>query len=552
VSIRATRFRVAQRRVPLSIISPPSLLRKLEFLPRLYLPLVLLLCAAYAWRPLDGGDDVWAHAAVGRWSWHHASVPHHTLFLWGAPPVPWVAHSWLSQLVFYGLLTLGGDRYGPHVVLAFTVLVVALVFTSLWRLWTRHAAATVFTPLVFSMAILGSALRFRPRPELFTALFLVILLTWIIAWSGDGNDEKRSGKEKRSLYRSRGFHSVAPAGALPFLFVLWANFHGAMTVGLALLGTTAICDFLQDHGDRRSRALILVTAICIAATLINPFGMDYWAEVARSVRSETFTYIDEWKPFWKPPALAWHYALYEAALVLIAALAWLCNPRRRWAQGAWLLLMSAAFLSSRRHLWLLAIVAVSVMAANARSFDMGQLWHEWRRRTRQAESSSAPAGLRRVAQAGAIACLLAWIITAPGNLLAGRAVSRTLPEGMARTIVEKHVPAPLFNDYEYSSYLQWRLNGAVEGTGQVPDRGIYPLFIDLLNAYPDQLMEDYFDILKATARGHKLLTKLNIRAVALGPHHRQDGIAKYVDGNAHWKRVYDEEDGSIWVRLPSS
>ena len=98
---------------------------------RLYLPLLLLLCAAYAWHPLMGFDDFWAHAGVGRWIWQQGRIPQETLFLWSAK-IPWIAHSWLTQLTFYGLMAAGGTHYGPYLVVTFTVLMAMLPVSRAW------------------------------------------------------------------------------------------------------------------------------------------------------------------------------------------------------------------------------------------------------------------------------------------------------------------------------------------------------------------------------------------------------------------------------------
>ena len=45
----------------------PFLKRCAPALPPLYLPLLIVLTFAQTWRTLGGGDDFWAHAAVGRW-----------------------------------------------------------------------------------------------------------------------------------------------------------------------------------------------------------------------------------------------------------------------------------------------------------------------------------------------------------------------------------------------------------------------------------------------------------------------------------------------------
>jgi hypothetical protein len=116
-----------------------------------------------------------------------------------------------------------------------------------------------------------------------------------------------------------------------------------------------------------------------------------------------------------------------------------------------------------------------------------------------------------------------------------RATEAALPVEPAGLL--KGARGPLFNDYEYSSYLQWALNGQP------------PLFIDLLNAYPDSLMHDYEEIRDGTPRGVELLDRYRIQTVYLRPHgeaSRLAGLSLFLDAN--WKRIYWWQDGAIWVR----
>jgi hypothetical protein len=514
------------------------LLRRSDFLPRLYLPLLLLLCAAYAWRPIGGYYDFWAHAAVGRWSWSHASVPNQSLFLWSASS-PWVAHSWLSELFLYGLIKLGGN-YGPYVVVAFTMSMALLVFALLWRLWAQRAKVNVLMPLLFALAIWCSAPRFQPRQEMFTALFLAILLAYLISWSENRFERQSHGHSTVNL-------SPTIFGIVP-LFAFWVNMHALVAIGLAMLIVTIACDCLQDRFDKRVRILALIGLLCAAMTLINPWGAKYWESALQLRPGGMASFIEEWQSPLKPPVLL-PYVLGEAVLVIIAALAWVYNPQRRWAHLVWLLMMSAACLNQRRHLWLLAIVALAVTAANARSLDTQQLWNAWRRRTRQPQMPDIPAGLRYVAQSGIMVCLGVWVAAALSRgVLPLCAVERQVPAGAAHYILQNNVPGHMFNDYENSSYLQWRLNGENPRTGHVSTGGRYPLFIDLLNGYPDQVMADYFDILKVNERGRRLLTVRKVGYVVLGAHHRDSRLAQYLNRSTGWVRVYNESDASIWVR----
>lgn len=509
------------------------------WLPRLYLPLVLLLCVAYAWRPLGGGDDIWAHAAVGRWTWDNMEVPRQTLFLWGTPPVPWIAQQWLSQVTFYFLLQSGG----PLLAVLLTVGMVTLTFLLLWRLWLRHAPVNVFTPLLFAIAIYAGSLRFRPRPELFTALFLVITIAYLAAWSQKRIEAWQDAPHSPQFLDGATF-------VLLFMFALWANLHGAVAIGVLVVLLTAFCDAWQDRFDARSRSLLCIAAMCVLATFLNPNGMGLWNEILRPTGSETFKNIDEWKPPLEARVL-WSYAFCELVLLMAALAAWSLNPQRRWSHVAWLLVMCVMFLRYRRHLWLFALVSLAVLAINARYFNTERLWNWWRKTTKQSRIAM-PQPFRIIARSGAVLCLVLWIALAtPSNVLPLRATTKTLPEGAARFVEAKKLRGRLFNDYENSSYLQWRLNGPLQSgpsQGRVLARGRRPLYIDLLNAYPDTLLNDYLTIMNSAKAGPNLFNKLNVGYVVLGSEKRKKKLANYLNRSAQWSRVYDADDGLVWVR----
>src|SRR5689334_11267691 len=121
-------------------------------LPALYLSLLLTLCALLVWRPLYPYLDFWGHAAVGRWSWEHGEVPRQALFLWTWSG-PWVAHSWLTQLTFYGLTRVAGEGTLPYVVLGFTCVMVAIPFVLIWDLWGRRGRIGCWVVLPFALAL---------------------------------------------------------------------------------------------------------------------------------------------------------------------------------------------------------------------------------------------------------------------------------------------------------------------------------------------------------------------------------------------------------------
>ncbi len=665
-------------KTPLGIL----LLLSHNSLRRFYLPILLGLCVGYALRPIGPGYDFWAHAAVGRWIWNHKSVPTHSLFLWSAEGFPWIAHSWLSQLFFYGLIESGGGwtprgntsvGTGPIAVVVFTTVVACVVWTLLWRLWNRRSWSFVVrgarvpivfvSPLFFATAIWVAAPRYQPRQEMLTALFLTVLLSYLIerhapfqpkaraaqtenastetadetvvaqssepeistdavrfaenanaqnanaqnalsnqiatnaalvenaphaAQIEEQNGEAQNGLANQSSTRLQRqvFPQVSPQEVLPDLphpsseralrfgvregllvamFALWVNLHALAALALALLFATALCDAVQDRFDRRSRVLLGLAFACALATLINPFGA-HWIEAAAQLKPGNMAnYIEEWWPPWRAENLR-VYVKAEVFLATMALLAWAWNPRRRASHALWVVVMMTLFLKQRRHLWLAALVFLAVMAANSGFFDSQRWWRAWKRLLREPESQPIPLPMRRIAQGGILFCLGIGAWQSFSREWPRSLVSRRVPEGVAFALESgqrnRTLPAGnLFNDYATSSYLQWRLNRA-DASGNVPSRGLNPLYIDLLNAYPDGedgLLKEYFGFLEnkrdAKSRdqtpGLQLLDKRAVNMVYLPDeaNFNKQWLALYLKNDRKtWRQIYKGRDGTLWAR----
>jgi hypothetical protein len=216
-------------------------------------------------------------------------------------------------------------------------------------------------------------------------------------------------------------------------------------------GATVLCDLVQDKIQTgiislRAKRHLLLAVLGFSAIWINPYG-SVLARLA-AVSGAAFSRIDEWKPFWREPLLDPTLITGEAVLVLLAFFMWLGNLQRRWAHAVWLLLMSALFLSARRHLWLLRLHA---------------LW-SWRL-TAYAQYSIACAteSLARLARRGTHPgdrSTRLWIASAaPPTKSVHRVVAPDLPLASSRFLQSRYAKARVFNDYENSSYLQWRFAG---------------------------------------------------------------------------------------------
>jgi hypothetical protein len=481
-------------------------------LARVYRTAVAALLCAYGvllcWRPLQPSDDVWAHAAVGSWIWDHAALPPDTLFLWPSS-IPWVYHSWLSALTFYGLASLPFDQTA---ILAFTCLVgLAPLVLVLWT-WQGRDSTWVAVPGVWMLN--GLVYRIQPRPDLFTSLALTALLLLLSRFPG----------------RARWTWLV---GFLA-LFAVWANFHGAVIIGLLLLGITIVCDAVQDRDWRRTRAQGLLLLAALVGTHLNPYGFGYWRSLA-PLNSYTFSVILEWRPVWEEPPLPWDALVGAAVAGALAGAAWALSPKRRLAQLAWLLIAAALFVTARRNVSVFILVSAVVAALNAQALESQLLWGLLPRRGSGGEPRPVP--LRRLLRLGILCYLVAeisvFVVTAlePAPVIG-------LPDGCVAFVRGHRVRGRVLNDLDNSAYFHWRF------------RNDLPLFIDGLNAYPDQLMRDYMTIVRGDRAAKDVIDgyDINIILLTVNRHGSLARLAYNLDRSPEWARVYVGGDAVIWVR----
>ncbi len=546
----------------------------------------MLIVLGFAWRPLSGGDDFWAHASIGRWILENGRIPRETLFLW-SEKIPWIAHAWGTGIIFALLMRIGGESGGPFLAQALNALFCAAPFALLWRFYRRNARFSSWMAPLFVLAIWVSAARFHPRPELFTALFLTLLLLFLQAWPRS----EKAWPQREAAPRTQ------IAGVL-LMFAVWPNLHGAVAMGLVILWASALAELIQSRGDKR---LLALAAICTLLMFVcNPRGFEY-IRVIVPIASKTFERIDEWKPFWKWPALATELWVGELLLWAIGMALWLNNPNRRWMQLGWMLLMLAAFLQARRQLWLTALTSLFVIVSNVRA-NSDDCFRGWRQLTKGDIQEPIPAPMRLIARLGTLlilGCALAQAISK--DALPPRAVSAKLPVRMASFLRDSAPRGHLFNDYEFSAYLQWAFHNK---------RG---LFIDLNNAYPDSLMDEYFEAqasakkppalatldekrdpimarltaqqkaapgrkisaqqktelaqidakraplqkswnierAKSDVKRGQLLARRKIEVVSLRPFTDKEGLSvlgRYLDRSPQWRRLYRGNDGTVWAR----
>ena len=256
-------------------------------------------------------DDLWGKLSIPALWLATGRFPYSDPFSYTAPGAPWIDHEWLSGVVFYAALALGGDPALSLLKAAMTALMIAGAF---WM--ARLHRVSALWPAGF--LLLGLPYFFigftaTGRPQVFTFCLLPLLLALL--------ERTRLSGRFRLLW------------AVPLAGAFWANLHGGFVVGLAMVLCYAAGEALRG---KAWTPYLLAAAAWAAASLINPYGFGYWRYLAYALalpRAE----ITEWRA-----VLVWgleHWplklsAMAAGAAVLLAALR--CRDERwPWRELPW-------------------------------------------------------------------------------------------------------------------------------------------------------------------------------------------------------------------------
>lgn len=244
-------------------------------------------------------SDAALHLATGRLILSSGAIPRSDPFTFTRLGDPWVVQQWLPATLFGAVESLAGHR-GLAALVAATVTVLAVVLAR----HAREQSAGFWPVVVVAVALFAGAGNWTLRGNIFSFLLLVATYTLV-----------RSERH--------------PGWAFP-LFVVWANTHALMLVGLGLVGLAAGVTTLATLTGRREQSdpspgrLWTLLAFGLAGSLVTPWGLQLYA-YALDISSTAPTYVSEWAA---PSPSRWDVRAFLLLVVLTAvALARTRRPR---------------------------------------------------------------------------------------------------------------------------------------------------------------------------------------------------------------------------------
>ncbi len=432
-------------------------------------------------------DPDWGwHRRLGEFILNQHRIPQHNLFSYTLPEYRWADSYWATQVLMVSLERLVGP-FGLSLICAF----VAAIAVGL---------ATGFNPLASFLVALWLIPASGLRPLNFGLLFFSLL--WL-------------------LLRRRKFRW------LPLLFVVWANFYANFVLGLLLIFLFFGLEMLRLK--KFSSRFVLVSLLCLVATLINPYGIFLGKTLLTEAGSLLMrNTIAEWLP----PDAHTDYGLFFFVFLFFVVFLTILE-RKKLNITEVVLIAAFGFLGifSLYYIPFFAIVAGPFLVRELKSFSQLPIFNDQIRRAIK---------IYLAAFLAVFALLFGPLFQIP-NVWSQSSDEKVLAEAgnypyEAMGFLKKNPQqGNIFNEYVWGGYLIWQLPSVKTFIdGRMPawkENGNY-------------VFEDYMTVTRLQPGWEDILEKYQISYLLI----RTDSVlAQALKVHPGWKITYEDATATVFV-----
>lgn len=446
--------------------------------------------------------DLWGQLAMGRETLARGWPPLEDPFTYVPTLKPFIYHEWLTGVTYYLML----EHLGPW---SFQGLRVALGLSTmaLAALAGRRMGGSLLSiGVILFMVLPNIELGYSPiRAQAFT-FFLFSLFVVLLEEVGRGRH--------RLLW------------LFPLIGAVWANLHGGFVAGVGLILLYIVSHFAAGQ---KPWWLVAAGGATIVASLLNPYGVDYWTYLLRAIPMSR-PHIAEWRPV--PMDLV--SFLGFKALVVLAALTFFATPRRSWP--GFMVLAATAGLAFRhlRHIPFFAVAAVAYLSP--------QLTPLVRRASSAIRARAAvrpllsailmvfALGVLDLAAVQQLSRVTSWRLVVPASYY---------PVGAVEFLRINHLSGNLATPFRWGEYVLWKLYPQVK----VSFDGRYE------TVYPEHVSDAAFRLMYGRDGWWRLLEEYPTDMVLV---HKANRIAAIMREQAGWAAVYEDDISAVYRRAAES
>jgi len=454
-------------------------------------------------RQFNVDPDMWWHIKVGEsiLATHH--WPTTDPYSFTANGQSWIAYEWLGEVIWAGVMRLGGIR-GLELLL---ILLGSAVMLALYAYTTISSGNSKAGFVACAVLLVLANASFTLRPQMLGYLFLTLTLISLELF--------RRGRRGALWF-------------LPALFLVWVNTHGSFVIGLGVMVVywlSGLKDFRLGGIEARrwpsadTRRLGVVFLLCMAVLPLTPYGLQlavYPFNIALS-QPVNVANIQEWQPmpFGLVPGKLFLVLLIAFMFILVALrISWRVEEMALYLFGVAMACIHVRFVLLFVPFFapLLACVFARWVPAYDRSKD------------------------RVFLNLAIIAAIFgSFVRYFPSHAQIQEKISERYPVKAAEFLEAHPVPRPMYNNYGYGGYLVWKLGPAqkdfIDGRADVFERG--------------GVLTDYMQISLVKPGALEALRKYGVESCLL---RRDEALATVLAALPDWRQLYSDSHSVLFVR----
>lgn len=460
-----------------------------------------------------GDGDTGYHIRAGEYIIDTLSIPTHDMFSIHAPPLPWTAHEWLSEVIMAYI----HNAFGLTGIVVFYSFLLSMSFYLLFKILRAYKTNILLTILIIVLVIGSSQIHWLARPHVFSFLLMIIWYYLLESW--------HYGRMNR-------LH------LLPFIMLLWVNLHGGFLGGFMLLGAYLVGNIVsmltatppeRDHYRQKCSQLVLTTGICLLVCLVNPYGYHILLFPFKLVSDKYI--MDHVSEFLSPN---FHQRMpFKYLLFLLIALFAVTKKRLDAAELVLVLLFTNMALYSARYIPLFALIVAPILTRQANWIqDIPENRITLFFRNRAENISKIDASVSGYIWPSTAVLLV--VIAAFFGRIHHTFDEKTKPVAAVEFLMKEKIAGNMFNNDEFGDYLIYRA---------YPQ---YKVFIDgRLDMYGTDIMKEYYKVINFEHDWEKTVNKYRITWVFFNS---DSTLTRYLLNDTNWKLIYSDKVASIFVK----
>jgi hypothetical protein len=467
--------------------------------------LFALLFALATFIPVD--TDTWWHIRSGEYTLTQGMI-YTDPFSFTKAGEPWTNHSWGAQLILYGVWRLAGN-FGLAI---YTSGLATAGMVVVYRMCAGNVYLRAFA-LVIGAAT--AAVFWSPRPQMLSFFLSTVILYLLYL-------HKRQKIDRLWL--------------IPIVMGLWGNLHAGFSIGFILLFGSIAGEVLGNIFDRNSehvvpwggvRKMIVVTAVSMAALVINPYGLQMLTVPFQTVSIGALqNFIQEWNSPNFHERQTWPFIILLLGLLGAVGAS---SKKLDWTD--FVLASGTAFMSllAGRNIAVFAVVATPILTYHLDAMLTERNW------VMQPIKRATPrmARLNAILVSVILLGALAKVLLVLDSETVTEAQRERLPVEAANYLNEARPNGPMFNSYNWGGYLMLA----------APE---YPVFVDgRTDLYGDGFLTSYLSVAAGRPEWRDTFDQYGINLVVV---EKDGGLARALQAESGWRVDYEDDLAVVYVR----